>query len=346
MRKLEQAEILCTLPFYAKLLQDCHKTVLLSKAIEESYPKFLVRLARRSGTINAFLGFWHVLRCWNDIVVTKFGRYEIIFAIYFDALFRPSAKRFLYVEFIPSRQTAFQDWLYGILIRRTAYGIQVLSPSEREDFARRFNLPADMIHFIPWFYYAKLSEDFEVGAESDPQNTKGVVSSGHAACDWETLFRAAEGRSWPLTVICGKQDLDRVSTLNRNKRADVLCNIPLFEHDRHVASAAVYVLALQDIPRSCGQIRLCKAVVLGVPVVATRVRGLEGYCVDGETALLVDPEDPDGLREAIEKLLADEHLRDRLVRGALARAKERTSEHYAQDIRAFVLAGLAHFSQR
>ena len=61
------------------------------------------------------------------------------------------------------------------------------------------------------------------------------------------------------------------------------------------------------------------------PVVATAVGGLRDLVVDGETGLVVPPRDPQALREALERLLADPELRRRL--GAAGR--ERAREHFS-----------------
>ncbi|MBA4379052.1 MAG: glycosyl transferase family 1, partial [Gemmatimonas sp.] len=60
----------------------------------------------------------------------------------------------------------------------------------------------------------------------------------------------------------------------------------------------------------------------GRPVVATRVSSLPEVVRDGETGLLVPPDDPDALAAAILKLLGDPGLRHRL--GAAAAARIRT----------------------
>jgi glycosyltransferase involved in cell wall biosynthesis len=61
------------------------------------------------------------------------------------------------------------------------------------------------------------------------------------------------------------------------------------------------------------------------PVVASAVGGLKDLVVDGETGLLVPSRDPQALRAALERLLADRDLRRRLGAEGRERARERFS---------------------
>ena len=54
------------------------------------------------------------------------------------------------------------------------------------------------------------------------------------------------------------------------------------------------------------------AYAFGKPVIATRVGGIPDMVRDGETGLLVPPNDPDALREALKRLMGDAALRSRL----------------------------------
>jgi colanic acid/amylovoran biosynthesis glycosyltransferase len=56
-----------------------------------------------------------------------------------------------------------------------------------------------------------------------------------------------------------------------------------------------------------------EAMALGVPVVTTAVNGLRELVVDGETGLVVPERDPEALAEALERLLGDGRLADRLA---------------------------------
>jgi glycosyltransferase involved in cell wall biosynthesis len=66
---------------------------------------------------------------------------------------------------------------------------------------------------------------------------------------------------------------------------------------------------------------LLEAMLCGLPVVATRVSSIPEIVAEGETGLLVPPDDPAALRSALERLLADEQLRRRLGEAGLERAR-------------------------
>src|ERR671937_549308 len=68
-----------------------------------------------------------------------------------------------------------------------------------------------------------------------------------------------------------------------------------------------------------------EAMAYGKPVVASAVGGIPELVEDGVTGFLVEPGDVAGLRQAIERLLADPALRRRLGRAARARVGERCS---------------------
>ncbi len=60
----------------------------------------------------------------------------------------------------------------------------------------------------------------------------------------------------------------------------------------------------------------------GLPVVATDVGGIPEIVVDGETGLLVPPEDPASLAKALERLIGDPGLRSRLGAAGRLRIEE------------------------
>jgi glycosyltransferase involved in cell wall biosynthesis len=64
-----------------------------------------------------------------------------------------------------------------------------------------------------------------------------------------------------------------------------------------------------------------EAMACGVPVIGARVGGVKHTVVHGQTGLLVEPKDPDGVARALRALLGDEPLRQRMGRAGLERAR-------------------------
>ena len=65
-----------------------------------------------------------------------------------------------------------------------------------------------------------------------------------------------------------------------------------------------------------------EALMLGKPVVASRVGGLPEVVEDGRTGLLVPPADPTALADSLQKLLTDRSLRERLGNHGRGRAAQ------------------------
>lgn len=61
---------------------------------------------------------------------------------------------------------------------------------------------------------------------------------------------------------------------------------------------------------------IIEAMSSGRPIIASRIGGIPDIVSDGETGLLVAPGDPEALRQAIERLLADPALRERMGQAA------------------------------
>jgi glycosyltransferase involved in cell wall biosynthesis len=81
---------------------------------------------------------------------------------------------------------------------------------------------------------------------------------------------------------------------------------------------------------------LLEAAAVGVPAVATAVGGVPELVVDGVTGLLVDgPPTAGDVSTALERLLADAPLRERMGRAANERFRERfTAARWAERCRA------------
>ena len=68
-----------------------------------------------------------------------------------------------------------------------------------------------------------------------------------------------------------------------------------------------------------------EAMAAGLPVIATPVGGIVDFLEDGKTGLFCEPNNPESIARAVERLIADELLRENLIDNALALVRERYS---------------------
>lgn len=90
---------------------------------------------------------------------------------------------------------------------------------------------------------------------------------------------------------------------------------------KHMAESAVFVLPAQvaeDGNRDGIPVALMEAMAFGCPVVSTAVSGIPELVRDGITGLVVPPGDPAALADAMERLLHESALAERLSRGGRA----------------------------
>lgn len=92
---------------------------------------------------------------------------------------------------------------------------------------------------------------------------------------------------------------------------------------------------------------LAESMAMGVPVVTTRISGIPELIDDGAHGLLVEPRDASGLAAALQRVLQDDALRDRLAAGGRARICERfDSRRTTVALRDLLVAQLAPRARR
>ncbi len=99
-------------------------------------------------------------------------------------------------------------------------------------------------------------------------------------------------------------------------------------------------LANEGVPQA-----LMQAMACGVPVITTPVGAIEELVTDGETGLVVPPEDPEALAVAISRLLADRDLAGRLSAAARRHVEKNFGATAMLDAMEAVLAEAVEGSQ-
>jgi glycosyltransferase involved in cell wall biosynthesis len=196
-------------------------------------------------------------------------------------------------------------WLARPILRRARS--VVAASTWLADAARE--LGAERVEVIP--SGVDLPED--VGPPAEPPE---VLYAGRLSREKGVLDLAEAADGLPL-VVAGDGPL-------RERLPGALGFVPHDELERLYERAAVVVCPSR---REGFGVVCAEAMAHGRPVVASAVGGLLDLVVDGETGLLVPARDPAALRGALERLLGDAELRERL--GAAAR--ERIRQRFAWD---------------
>jgi glycosyltransferase involved in cell wall biosynthesis len=150
-----------------------------------------------------------------------------------------------------------------------------------------------------------------VAAPADPPH---VLYAGRLSPEKGILELVAAARGLPL-VVAGDGPL-------RDRVPQALGMLPHAELVERYSAAAV--VACPSRREGFGVV-CAEAMAHGRPVVASAVGGLRDLVVDGETGLLVEPGDVSALRAALERLLGDRELRERMGHAARERVRERFS---------------------
>jgi hypothetical protein len=325
--------------FYAERLGE--PFVEFRRALELALPRPLARLVASRPRLRG-LALGVLARRGRLAALAIRGEPGTILALAVCAL--PPARRRVFVcELLlrpaspsPLRRVARGVWSLLVerpALRRGAAGAQVMTEWERDAYVSGYGLDPGRLYLVRW----PLREGGDAPPAAVDPGSRSVFSSGRTACDWPTLFEAARGAAWSLTVVCSAADAKSVDALAAGiDGATVEVELPWAEHDRLLRASAVCAIVIADRGISAGQVRLMSAVEAGVPVVATAARALDEYVVANETAVVVPLGDPAALRAAVDGLLEDPARRERLRDRARAHADSWTYVHYFDQLREVV----------
>lgn len=128
-------------------------------------------------------------------------------------------------------------------------------------------------------------------------------------------------RNPPPLVLVGRCFLEEVASL-----PGVVALGPMpHRYAIEALRRSLFTVVPSILPETFGLVAL-ETAAAGKPIVASDIGGLSDVVIDGETGLLVPPADPGALAAAIERLVAEADLRERLGAAAHGRAADFSPE--------------------
>jgi glycosyltransferase involved in cell wall biosynthesis len=264
-----------------------------------------------------------------DGVITCFPQLAMTAAIW-KALLRKPARIIAYNFNLGELRPGFPKKLARAFAARIDSFV-VHSPEEVQRYAEYLGLPPDRFTFVP------LQRGAIPIARNEDLAEPFIVAMGSAHRDYPTLIKAVDRLGLPTVIITRKADVvalpssPHVSSLSDISEADCL---------KLMARSRICVTPIANLTTASGQVTFINAMHLGVPVIATRCPGTEGYIEDGRDGLLVNPFDVDDLADAISRVWVDEALRNNLARNARRTSHDKLSDEVAAGRLLQIIRGL------
>jgi colanic acid/amylovoran biosynthesis glycosyltransferase len=231
-----------------------------------------------------------------------------------------------------------------------AASVVVTETNYSENFLQeRFPERADRIHRI--YNGLNLAEFRRAKFSSDPPL---IVAIGRfiAKKGFANLIRACAllfEREKPFQCeIFGEGPLEQqlraqIDELHLEKHVQLPGSKPQHELKARLLNASVFVLP--SVPEAEGGMDnlptvIMEAMATGLPVISTRIGGIPEMVVESETGFLVQPEDPAALAGAIERVINDRSLGQRLGQAGYERAQKLFSiEKNVRELCALICSG-------
>ncbi len=248
------------------------------------------------------------------------------------------ARAVLEVHGLPA--TARERVMLKWIARQARARVVTISEPLKEHYRREFGIEThlapdavDLNRFDPPL--AKEEARARLGLGEGPWVV--YVGGLYAGRGLETLFAATAGLPVKVLIVGGRDEADVAAW--REKAAASAARVR-FEGYQAPARIPLYLFAAdilampygsriftgsgEDITAWTSPLKLYEYLAAGRPIVSTDVLAVRGALAHEANALLAMPDDVEGLRVAIVRLLSDESLAARLAVNARAKAKDHT----------------------
>lgn len=286
---------------------------------------------RKLGRYDAIIPFLHTLkiclhhRSYDVIIIGNPRTAQLV--TFIKKIFCFSTPRLIVLELMLDEAKEGVVWKIKRKIQQFIFSsidlIFVSSTSEVVTYSQRLRLPMERIRFLPFH-----TNFFEMKIVDGKGNY--LLSAGKTGRDFKVLAEAASELTCDVVIV---SDECSIKGINLPSNVKLLINIPYSIYLELLYGCKAVVVPLKKLVKSTGQVAILEAMALGKPVIATETVGTIDYIKHKYNGILVPPDDPKSLKDAILDILTDESLfRDLSVNAVETVRKFNTFEAYVDTI--------------
>lgn len=260
----------------------------------------------------------------------KFFSYDIVFSStsfgsqFLHTLYPFKKPKWIMLDFsligLLGKEKTFKQKLVAFMVSRSS-GVVTIDACEKNAIEKRFPRLKGKVEFIR---YAVDTDFFKPHPETEEEDF--IFSPGRdPGRDFKTLFQAIKGLDACVVLTARSEIIKKLLPLPSEVTNTSLTSK---EYLTMLAKASVVIIPLdtrRGINNAMGISTLVEAMAMGKAIIATRTHSTESYVDHERTGLLIPPQDPEALREAIRVLLQNPQLRTKLGNEARAFAMEHCS---------------------
>ncbi len=205
----------------------------------------------------------------------------------------------------------------------------------------RWKLPSERVVFTPFMVDSGFFSLQQVQPQAPARPM--ICTAGLESRDYPTLLAAVQGLDLDVTIAAASP-WAKQSDSTRNQKIPENVSVRRFsQYDLRqlYADSRFIVMPLYNVNYQAGVTAILEAMAMGRAVICTRTPGQTDVVIEGETGLYVPPGDPQALRAAIEYLLNNPDIAERMGQAGRRRIEEYMSlDHYVARLSRYVHASL------
>lgn len=251
-----------------------------------------------------------------------FFKYDAVFtstaygALFLKALLRIKKFKWVILDFnilgTLQEEKTLKQKIFAYAITHGADGIVAISQAEKDALTLRFPHLKDRIIFL------HEATDISFFKPDSTPEKKMIVSVGNYARDFQTLIDASTGLATEVVLATKLITPLQKKILPEHVHAEHLDSEGVLQAYKEAQIAVVSLNTKDTYFDSVGTLALGEAMAMGKALIVTYTKSMESYIEDGVSGMFVKGKSVEEMKTALQKLLDDEGLRQRLG----ARAQE------------------------